>query len=160
MINKLCNYLKSIGVVELEKHAKSNGAPVECYRVQYGDNYFYNAPNFSYTGVLICFDYNVDAEPEYFKNLARVEDKIRKYARRYGYEVFNSTVCPWMRSFVIASRDDREKSATFYYYRDAAIEAVNQAIHNGYISGSPVSDADIKEIMNEYGNYYNERLSA
>lgn len=159
-MNKLYNYLIKAGAVEKPRRGYHEGAPIELYRVTYGDYYFYNAPNFIYNAFLICFDYNVEAGKEYFKNLRDIEEKIRKYARRFGYEIFNSTVNPWSRSFVIASRADREKAKTFYYYRDAAINAVNEAIHAAAVAGREFEQNELKNIMDTYGAAYNERLKA
>lgn len=156
-MDKLKKYLEKIGINETQKGAIYT-RPIECYKITYGDDYFYNAPNYFYNAYLIIFDYNTDADADYFRTLQEKENKIRAYAKKYNYEVFNSYIHPWARSFCIARRDDREKSEIFFRFRDETIEKVDLAIHEAAINHKNINDAEIKKIMVNGGNLYNEFL--
>ena len=133
-MEKLKKYLEKIGINETQKGAIYT-RPIECHKITYGDHYFYNAPNYFYNAYLIIFDYNTDADADYFRTLQEKENKIRAYAKKYNYEVFNSYIHPWARSFCIARRDDREKSEIFFSFRDETIEKVLKACDKEYIEG-------------------------
>ena len=164
MINKLYKYLLNIGAVDMQRGPGLTGAAIEIKKATYGDyGYFYNAPGCTYEAINICFDYNVNPEiagKEYFKNLIKVEHKIRKYAARYGYVIFNEGSHTWGHYMAIASRRDHEKANDYFNFRDRAINEVDLYIHNASINHTPVIDSEIRAIMDRHGDAYNEFLKA
>lgn len=159
-MDKLYNYLIKLGVVEKTSENRRENFAIELRSVSYGDNYFYNAPNHFYNAYLISFDYNRETNPEYFKGLKEIEEKIKKYCKRYGYEIFNYYVHTWQVSFCIARPEKRRESDIFYHYRDLAIEEVNENIHLCALAHKPVDNNIIRQIMDKYGTEYNNTLLA
>ena len=161
-MEKLYKYFKKLGIVETQRHQCREYTPdIEYYRVQYGDDYFYNAPNYHYSAALVCFDYNRHGECEdYFRHLKDVERRIERYAKRYGYEIFNKTLRPWEVSFVIARQDDVENASYFFNYRRQSINEVDMAIHQACMEHRNISNDEVKAIMDAWGDCYNEFLKA
>lgn len=161
-MEKLYKYFEKLGIVETQRHQIRHYTPdIEYYRIQYGDDYFYNAPNYHYSAALVCFDYNRHGEcADYFRHLKDIENKIEKYARRYGYEIFSKALHPWEVSFVIARRDDRENASHFYDYMERSVNDVDMAIHQACMEHRNVSNDDVRAIMDAWGDSYNEFLKA
>lgn len=159
-MTKIYNYLQRIGVQESHRHARPEDEPnAVFYRVTYGDSdYFTNAPNFTYDGVLVVLDYNIAGDRDYFKTLRQIENKIQKYCARYGYTA-TTRAHSWNVSISIVKTSDVEKADTYYYYRDASRREADETAHRLYEAGraDEVNDA-IRDIMTAYGKAYNERL--
>lgn len=156
-MEKLYKYLGKLGIIETQRHQHRD---IEYCRIQYGDDYFYNAPNYHYSAALVCFDYNCSGDEDYFRHLKDVERRIERYARRYGYEIFNKALHPWEVSFVIARQDDRENASHFFDYVRRSVNDVDMAIHQACKEHRNIGNDEVRAIMDAWGDSYNEFLKA
>jgi hypothetical protein len=160
-MEKLYKYIAKLGIKESTRHAHySEEGPAVFYREKYGDNnYFVNAPNFTYNAAVICLDFQVIAPTDYFMKQAQIEKMLQRYCRRYNYEIFNRSACFGLVSFVIATRADREKAENYYFFRDRCRNEADMAAHELYEAGQPGKVPEvIRKIVIEHGNYYNQFL--
>ena len=161
-MQKLFNYLLKIGIEETTKKARYyDEAPAVFYSVTYGDNtYFNNAPNFTYTGAVICFDYNAEAGPDYFRKFNQLEKQLNTYAKKYGY-IMRAESLYNCRYIYICKASDKEKAENYYIFRDGARQECDIIAHELYTAGKPeeVNNA-MRAIMDKYGAEYNEFLRA
>ena len=161
-MKKLFNYLLKIGIQETTRNARYNEeAPAVFYIETYGDNsYFTNAPNFIYKGVVICFDYNAEAGPDYFRKFAQLEKMLKTYCKKYNYNMRVDSYFYGYKYLYICRESDREKADNYYYFRDAARQECEQTAHEFYTAGTPEKiNGALYEIMEKYGAAYNEFLA-
>ena len=161
-MKKLFNYLLKIGVQETTRSARYNEeAPAVFYSETYGDrSYFTNAPNFTYTGAVICFDYTAEAGADYFRKFTQLEKMLKTYCKKYGYNMRVDSYFYGYKYIYICKETDREKADSYYYFRDAARQECEQTAHEFYTAGTPEKiNGALYDIMNKYGAAYNEFLN-
>lgn len=161
-MKKLLNYLLKIGIEETTRNARYyEEAPAVFYLETYGDsNYFYNAPNFTYKGVVICFDFNIEAGADYFRKLSQYEKMLKTYCKKYGYTMRAESLYT-MRYIYICRTADRETAENYYIFRDNARQECERIAHELYQAGKPEEvNRAMRQIMDKYGEFYNEFLQA
>lgn len=159
-MEKLFNYLKRIGVNESHRHARpETESAVNFYRESFGEEkYFFNAPGFTYTGALVTFEYNAEAPAEYFRELSKIEERIKKYCRRYNY-FYISSLGYGARYLTICTAADRERADNYYFFRDASIRDFETMQHQNHQNGTPEKiSSEARKIMDHYGTLYNQFL--
>lgn len=147
-MEKFIKYLKKQGVQEVDRNSKYDF--YVCFEVQtMGDNsYFKEAPNFTYTRVCLYFEYNVEAEKEYFMYLNILEKKIKSYAKKYGYDVKSYATSCGLRYFNIARIDDLEKAESYYHFKTNCIEQWENIYHKMCESGRKENGEKAARILN------------
>lgn len=161
-MDRLYKYLENIGVQETTRHARpEDESPATYRRETFGDsNYFTNATNFIYSGAVVTLDYNVEAPANYFIKLRHIEKRLAAYCKKYGY-IMQDRSAYFTRCFYIWRAEDRERALDYFSFRDNCIEECNQAAHKLYEAGKPEEvEKTLTEIMNLYGNAYNDFLKA
>lgn len=162
-MEKLYKYLNKIGVEEKPRRGNYTPAPAEFYRQTYGEQgYFENAPGYTYPGAVVTLDYNAEAPAEYFKSLQKIETRIERYCKKYGFSCRRDT-CHYSKSvyFYIEKQTDRENAANYYRFRDACREECDKIAHYLYSIGRPEAvNNELKIVINKYGESYKEFLQA
>lgn len=116
-------------------------------------NYFYNAPNYTYSGAFVTVDHLQDKEAE------KKERLLRAYCNRYGYSIqlFNSNFCK--HHYIIVPDAIRKAADNYNFFLNASLKECEEKAHELYIEGRPdeVNEA-LGQIMNKYGELYKESL--
>ena len=157
-MNKLFNYLKTLGIEEKPGRGHYQHSPAEFTRQLCGDpSYFNNAPNFTYYRALITWNYR-EATPENVREFEQQEKKLKTYCKKYGY-ILEVSYFYGDRVATIESSADAETAANYFYFRDASVKEFEQMQHEYYTTGrhDEVNAATL-EIMNKYGELYKEFL--
>lgn len=126
---------------------------------KYGNNYFFNAPGVVFSGAVVCFEFFDRVTVTKWHD---IEKKIERYAARYGYEIFSRggyLGCAW---FSIARAVDLERYSDYRVYMDACVSECEKIAHEHYTGRHVVQDlnAEMRRVMDEYGNNYMEFLKA
>lgn len=158
-MDKFISYLKKQGVQETAKNSKHD------YNVSFvvescGDNdYFVEAPNFTYKRVCLLFDYNVAENESYFRYLADLERKVRSYAKKYGY-IVESCSCYDIRFFYITKAEDAERADHYFSFRDACIRQWEEIDHHFHNTGKfkEYSELSAKVLNRIYSLRYRQFL--
>lgn len=133
---------------KLYKYLEKNGIPYTSRAAVC--NYFYNVPEIRHEVAQIT------AEP---KKAAGIMEKIRRYARRYGYIIIRAYGDQYAHTFIVGRADEYEMRKTYGDFQKKSADAAADAIHlrrQGFYSD--MNDADfndyIKGIMEFYGGEY------
>lgn len=128
-------------------------------RVQYGSDYFRNAPRVEFDAAIVFFEF---CDRETVTRWHTIEKRIERYAARYGYTVYNRGGCLGSVWFTVARAADREKLEDYYFFQRAAVTECEKIIHRHYTGAETLKDVNavLGSIMNEYGNNYNKFLAA
>ena len=124
-----------------------------------GDNYFFNAPGIEFDSAIVSFEFSD------FYTVSRwraLEKRIEHYADRYGYKIFNRGGCLGAAWFFVARASDLERYSDYRSFMDNCVAECEQIMHKHYIGAAVVDDlnAELRHVMDEYGNCYNEFLKA
>ena len=131
----------------------------------YGDEgSFENAPGYVYEAATITIESRTS------NDLRRSIDQIEKYAKRYNLDIFhrghisfNHLTDKFYCILVIRTYENKNGIDKYYSFWDMSHNACDNLIHeyheNGlYKSHNAELNAKLKDIMNYYGNLYNESL--
>lgn len=138
-MKKMLKYLDKIGAT---------------YHVEkYGNNYFYNVPEFSYDGVIVSFDYSNNIES--FHALQKQERTLLKYCDKYGYKYHSFGHHPGCFWWTICRRDDFEKSALIRQFEKESQEKCEQIMHDFHVRNLTEGlEQILRDVMDTYGNDY------
>ena len=155
---KIFKYLQTIGIEEKPARGNYNHSPAEFVRQLCGDDsYFYNAPNFTYYRAVITWNYR-EATPESVQDFTRQEKQLKTYCKKYGY-ILDARYFYGDRIATITKETDAAAADNYFYFRDASAKEWEQMQHE-YIQAGRQNEinAATLEIMNKYGELYNEFL--
>ena len=142
----------------LQKYINRQLVPGMEYRpATCGNDYFEGIPAPVYTALYFALDYRTTS-PEEIRAMSIAEEKIKRYCKRYGYDIFNYSGAPGVRWFTIAKHTDRETYEYYHTYVRASVEECEQLRHNkGFYPGIGY---DMQKIMEEHEQGYKEFLKA
>ena len=124
-----------------------------------GSTYFYNVPPMVFNVAIVSIDYDTTT-PEEMKRQERAEKKLETYCKKYGYMIYNRHSTPGYRFFYVA---DTEQYYALDYLNMFVTESHDKCIqymHEHHGEPDAEVNAEVKKIMNYYGNMYNDAIKA
>lgn len=143
---------------QLKKWLEKKG--IDNYRIEtFGNNYFYNVPCPAYNAFHFYFELTDNRETT--KKALETIENIKKYCKRYDYDLFNEQSFFGGISYIffyVANRSDREKAFDYFRFVDMSVNECNDLRHKKGLY--PGLNADMKAIMNEYEKMYLDFMEA
>lgn len=141
-------FLKYLEKLEINKSEKNKQSAI-CYEVETcGSDYLIEAPEFFYNRAVVFFDYNVEAEKEYFKNLIETEYKLEAYCKRYAYDCKKKITSYGLVYLVISRPADIEKAENYYNFSEACREEFYRIDHKYHMEGKTKFSNQAATILN------------
>lgn len=129
---------------KLIKYLEKNGYNIEL--INFGYNYFTNAPEIKRTGVLVKIN---------LKDATRY-NKLMLYINRFNYVKVWDGINPDCYALTILNKADFEALETYTYYRALSVRKCEELIHRYHTEPLTIDiNQECKNIMLDYGIRYN-----
>lgn len=125
----------------------------------YGNNYFYNVPEFKYTGIIVSFDYSAGNLQSHYMKMVQQEKMIKHYCDRYGYLYHSFGSFPGCFWFTICKQSDYEYSDYLRQFERAAQDTCERVIHDYHVKKLNIDlEKTLRKIMDSFGKDYLEAM--